>query len=267
MAGNPKTITTSSDTKIIKESEQRAPCNDRSITPDLDFNDSSDLNNITTPIDTDLPQNNQEPSSSSSTRKRSANEEANLDPNKKIKPDPDAQVDQNVNQLSTLFLFKIKPDPDAPIHQNTVQPSTVIPIIKPDPDAPVDQNTVQPSTVIPFIKPDPDGLSSSTSSTSATTTTVKIEPAVTDNNASSSSSPVTSTTTVRIVCQFGIRCYRHHEDHRREMAHPGDMDYRRPDFIPAPDTAPDCEFGAGCYRRNPQHFRGNFIQLSYESNN
>ena len=43
--------------------------------------------------------------------------------------------------------------------------------------------------------------------------------------------------------------------HRTEVAHPGDDDYRRPDFPdPSPDK-PDCQFGARCYRRNPVHFQ------------
>lgn len=38
------------------------------------------------------------------------------------------------------------------------------------------------------------------------------------------------------------------------MAHPGDYDYRRPNFPPAPAGTPACPFGESCYRRNPQHF-------------
>lgn len=43
--------------------------------------------------------------------------------------------------------------------------------------------------------------------------------------------------------------------HRAEKAHPGDADYRRPNFPPAPPNAPDCPFGNLCYRRNPLHFQ------------
>lgn len=60
---------------------------------------------------------------------------------------------------------------------------------------------------------------------------------------------------LRDSCQFGIRCYRNTPDHRQEFAHPGDTDYRRPSFPPAPPGMPNCPFGATCYRRNPDHFR------------
>lgn len=43
------------------------------------------------------------------------------------------------------------------------------------------------------------------------------------------------------------------------MAHPGDSDYRRPAYPPAPPGTPNCPFGASCYRRNPQHF----VQLQH----
>ena len=260
LAGNPDTQTTSSDSKIINKHDQShnvqfkkrndsTSSSNRSITPDLDLPEPSDLHSETLPIQSESPGNIQQPSSSCSGKKRSANEDANEDANKKKKNDEPLNINlkikfqlnqedqSNVIQTSTV-LQRIKPDPDGPVDQpSTVtpiikpdpdgpsasvdQPSTVTPIIKPDPDgpsAPVDQ----PSTAIPIIKPDPDGPSTCASSTSATT--VKTEP---DNTTSSVSSP-------RTVCQFGIRCYRHNSDHRREHAHPGDEDYRRPDFLPAP---------------------------------
>lgn len=58
----------------------------------------------------------------------------------------------------------------------------------------------------------------------------------------------------RASCNYGIRCFRRNPQHRNDMAHPGDPDYRRPDFPPAPPGMPACPFGASCYRRNPQHF-------------
>ena len=60
---------------------------------------------------------------------------------------------------------------------------------------------------------------------------------------------------VRASCQYGIRCYRATQEHRAELAHPGDADYRRPIFPGAPVDAPHCPFWAACYRRNPQHFQ------------
>lgn len=120
--------------------------------------------------------------------------------------------------------------------------------------------------------------SSSTSSTNPpsenpSTTTVKTEPGVktepvtcngtasADNSSSncstnhSASNDGSNPNNVRESCQFGIRCYRRTQEHRTEFAHPGDSDYRRPDFPPASPNAPPCPFGAGCYRRNPQHFQ------------
>ncbi|XP_050070121.1 aprataxin and PNK-like factor [Anopheles maculipalpis] len=60
---------------------------------------------------------------------------------------------------------------------------------------------------------------------------------------------------LRPSCDFGIRCYRAGQDHRSAFAHPGDLDYRRPNLPPPPPGTPMCPFGARCYRRNPQHFR------------
>lgn len=59
------------------------------------------------------------------------------------------------------------------------------------------------------------------------------------------------------ICSSEI--YRRNPAHRAEMAHPGDVDYRRPNLPNAPTGTPPCPWGAACYRRNPQHF----IQLSH----
>lgn len=77
--------------------------------------------------------------------------------------------------------------------------------------------------------------------TSSTTIVKKEEPDSTDN--------------LRASCEFGIRCYRKTIEHRRESAHPGDSDYRRPNFPPAPPGSPMCPYGPSCYRRNPDHFQ------------
>lgn len=239
MAGNTETTTTSSDSEILNKR-----------------NDSPSSSNRSTP-ELDIPQ----PSSSCSGIKRSANEDANEDTNKRmknnepelnIKPDPDAPAAQDINQ-------PIKTDFDGAASESTNQPSFVMPIIKSDPDGP-SSSTNSTSAVLPVIKSDPDGPSCSTNSTSPTT--VKSESVSGNDSTSSVSSPVTPI--IRVVCQYGIRCYRNTPDHRRNFAHPGDSDYRRPDFLPAPDTAPDCEYGASCYRRNPQHFSGKFILLNHE---
>lgn len=43
--------------------------------------------------------------------------------------------------------------------------------------------------------------------------------------------------------------------HRLEMAHPGDIDYRLPNYEQPPYGAPPCPYGINCYRRNPTHFK------------
>ena len=299
VAGNIQTLTTSSDSEERNKKNDGPSSSNPSVTglvcPEPHSTQYSDdemrfirngsplSSNRSTP-DLDTPQ----PSSSRPGEKRSASEDANENTIKKLKyiepniqPDPDAVVDQNVNQVSTM-LTVIKPDPDAEVEQNINKPFYVMPvIIKPDPDGAVDTSTNPPFIVMPVIKPDPDGASSSTNSTSVTT--VKTEPVSTNNPSSSVDTPVTPTSTVdapvtptssiaapvtptaRVVCQFGIRCYRHNSEHRSLLAHPGDSDYRRPDFVAAPADAPDCEYGAACYRRNPQHFSGEFIRLIYDS--
>lgn len=93
------------------------------------------------------------------------------------------------------------------------------------------------------IKPDPD---SSTNQSLSTSTNVKQEPAD-----SSNAKPIAT----RSSCDHGIRCFRQNAEHRRDYAHPGDNDYRRPDFPPAVPGAPRCPYWAACYRRNPDHFR------------
>ncbi|XP_002069922.3 aprataxin and PNK-like factor [Drosophila willistoni] len=73
----------------------------------------------------------------------------------------------------------------------------------------------------------------------------------TANNASA----VVSSSTIRPSCRFGIRCYRRNPAHRSAEAHPGDDDYRRPDYPEPPLGTPACPFGNLCYRRNPVHFQ------------
>lgn len=52
-----------------------------------------------------------------------------------------------------------------------------------------------------------------------------------------------------------ILTYRRNLEHRAEQAHPGDSDYRRPNYDDPPAGTPPCPFGANCYRRNPEHFK------------
>ncbi|XP_055379039.1 aprataxin and PNK-like factor [Condylostylus longicornis] len=62
-------------------------------------------------------------------------------------------------------------------------------------------------------------------------------------------------TSQRISCKFGIKCYRQNPVHRVEEAHPGDLDYRRPEYPEPPKGTPICPYGNFCYRRNPVHFQ------------
>ncbi|KAL5284412.1 hypothetical protein ACFFRR_006606 [Megaselia abdita] len=65
-----------------------------------------------------------------------------------------------------------------------------------------------------------------------------------------------ASSSTRDSCKYGVKCYRRgNPSHNREMAHPGDSDYRRPDFPDPPKGTPPCPFGMNCYRRNPVHFQ------------
>lgn len=59
----------------------------------------------------------------------------------------------------------------------------------------------------------------------------------------------------RPCCRYGIKCYRQNASHRETEAHPGDRDYKLPDYPPPPPGCPQCPYGAACYRRNPAHFQ------------
>lgn len=59
----------------------------------------------------------------------------------------------------------------------------------------------------------------------------------------------------RPCCRFGIKCYRQNASHRDIEAHPGDPDYKLPDYPKPPSGTPQCPYGATCYRRNPVHFQ------------
>lgn len=89
-------------------------------------------------------------------------------------------------------------------------------------------------------------------------TTVKIEPSGDTSVAASPAAAAAAAPPVvplRTSCNYGCKCYRRNLQHRNDMAHPGDPDYRRPNYPEAPAGAPDCPFGAQCYRREPNHFR------------
>lgn len=200
------------------------------ITPDItDINDhlkiavniGSSSSTQTNSVNATAPSTNNLPSTSTeqSNRKRLL-EENNHDEeqNKKLK---DMSSNESGNSVDATLITTIKPDPDA-------QPSTI-------PTAasiPVDTSKV---------KTDPDAVPSSSN--------VKTEP---DSTVKAKSSEPPH---LRSSCDFGVGCYRTTGEHRCKLAHPSDLDYRRPYFPPAPTEAPFCPYGSSCYRRNPDHFR------------
>lgn len=108
--------------------------------------------------------------------------------------------------------------------------------IKPDPDSSEASSSVPAANLpsVSSIKTEPeDNPNQPTSSTTGTTNEselpnaeqnpVKIEP-------NDDSSSCQRTSNLRPSCEFGIRCYRLTDEHRREYAHPMDDDYRRPNF-------------------------------------
>lgn len=128
----------------------------------------------------------------------------------------DSSVVPQSNDSSTL-LNNIKSDPD----NNSTEIS--------DQQKSADQNTATTSTIKTESTENNDQHpSSSNSDTKVDTSTVKKE----DNPDNSSCQQQA----VRPSCEFGIRCYRMTDDHRREYAHPMDNDYRRPNFPAAPQN-------------------------------
>lgn len=122
-------------------------------------------------------------------------------------------------------------------------PSTSV-TIKPDPDS-TNSNQQSNSTMpsVSNVKQEPDSSS------------VKTEPASNNPQQPPPPPPPAPQPISRRSCDFGVRCFRHTPEHRREFAHPGEVDYRRPAYPPAVPNSPRCPFWESCYRRNPDHFR------------
>lgn len=127
-------------------------------------------------------------------------------------------------------------------------------------------SSVLSKQIVIKTEPDEHSAASAAPSVSPASEVIKAEPvliSIADATISTSTAialPTTAAPTAgtnspqRASCNYGIRCFRRNPQHRNDMAHPGDPDYRRPDFPPAPPGMPACPFGASCYRRNPQHF-------------
>lgn len=179
----------------------------------------------------DLPNENkpQEVSSSSSSnfvenRKRSHTSQEN---------DNSASSDMNDDFNDDAKKPKIEPILD----ENVASTSSLeTPTIKPDPDSTNKQTPNSPTPSVSNVKQEPDSSS------------LKTE----DNSPNASNQQHSA---IRQSCDFGVRCFRHTAEHRRDFAHPGDSDYRRPTYPPAAPNSPRCPFWAACYRRNPDHFR------------
>ncbi|XP_070494081.1 aprataxin and PNK-like factor isoform X2 [Chironomus tepperi] len=251
-------------TQLLRE-EYEAPDLELLETPDLEGRETPDLERTPSPDNLRPPEGFQYNQGnafvvqavSSSSRKRSldnSGETENIGI-KKIKQISSAQVpssttSESVQQTTSDSSYVVPQSSDT-------NNSTLLINIKHDPDSTnmnkpqqntKDQNISTSST----IKTEPtenndQQPSSSNADVKVDTSTVKKE----DNlNNSSCQQP-----SVRPSCEFGIRCYRMTDEHRREYAHPMDNDYRRPNFPPAPLNAPRCPYWDSCYRRNPEHFR------------
>ncbi|XP_053673988.1 aprataxin and PNK-like factor [Anopheles nili] len=173
---------------------------------------------------------------------------SNKDPNDSMLPAEDSSKRKHEADTS-------EDNTKRPREASDDQPSTssavpqAYPSVKPDPDSSSTGGMALPVT----IKPDPDNVPSDSNSNQVT---IKPEPDGSNSNAGISTlNSVGNVSVIRPSCDFGIRCYRGGSDHRAMLAHPGDLDYRRPNFPPAPPGSPLCPFGVRCYRRNPQHFR------------
>lgn len=160
----------------------------------------------------------------------------------------------------------VKPDPDGPVATPTPQSSNSSkPVVKGE--------TLKLKSEAESSKPNPASSTPSPNQASIAPAVAFIvptpirpanQPAAAPNAnqpaaASSSGQPAAASTagqpSIRSSCQYGIGCYNRDHDHRRDLAHPYDIDYRRPEFPQADANTPRCPFWDRCYRRNPAHFQ------------
>ncbi|KAL7730257.1 hypothetical protein ACLKA6_016521 [Drosophila palustris] len=165
----------------------------------------------------------------------------------KVDEEPSKDAMQSSNNIAVPVTIKTEPVEDCASQSsnNVAAPVTIK-------TEPVEENASP--AIDSSSAPEP-----STSLNDAPVVVVKTEPSSdvaavivkTDPAADSS----VSSSTMRPSCRFGIRCYRRNPAHRSAEAHPGDSDYRRPNFPTPPLGTPACPFGNSCYRRNPVHFQ------------
>ncbi|XP_016979267.1 aprataxin and PNK-like factor [Drosophila rhopaloa] len=160
------------------------------------------------------------------------NSEAENSPNKRIKSgDP---VVLTISESNPNSLVKIKTEPADEVAGDEADPSA---------------ETSSSDTAVQ-VKAEPTDNGNSPAAAM-----VKTEPTNSDSNGQATTDSSVSSSSTRTSCRFGIRCYRRNPAHRSAEAHPGDLDYRRPDFPEPPLGTPACPYGNACYRRNPVHFQ------------
>lgn len=208
--------------------------------------------------------NNQVPStSSSSANDPTDNQNAMCPLHGQIKTEP-IDLDENEAQpMQTTDAVAIKIEPD--LEHNCIHCSSNVPVKSEIKEEPANNG---------------DGIPTSSNEVPA--------PSNDQSVASSNDQPVeqqAERSTRRECCRHGVRCYRwnlnqmnlllrfyqlffvlyffrRNPAHRAEEAHPGDTDYRLPDYPDPPLGAPQCPFLDRCYRRNPIHFQ----QFSHKTN-
>ncbi|XP_017067801.2 aprataxin and PNK-like factor isoform X2 [Drosophila eugracilis] len=158
---------------------------------------------------------------------------------------PSEALDSNSENLETDTSPIKRMKSEEPLVSVKDEPNTDTPVkIKSEPVDDVDEPATSSDTI--QVKTEPTTNRNSPAA-------IKTEP--TNSSAQAAVDSSVSSSSTRISCRFGIRCYRRNPAHRSAEAHPGDQDYRRPNFPDPPLGTPACPFGNACYRRNPVHFQ------------
>jgi aprataxin and PNK-like factor len=160
-------------------------------------------------------------------RKRSLSQEDESIDTKKMKPSSPTTSTQPSSSQPASSTTSAQPSSTSEVPVNPPDSAAALtPSIKPDPDS-TEQTSADPNlpstSTNGVVKPDPDAVKTEAVDNNSTTCQSNSVPPP----APASAQPV------RPSCEFGIRCYRLTDDHRRAYAHPMDNDYRRPPFPPA----------------------------------
>lgn len=205
-----------------------------------------DLNSSRTPSPENLVSSNQsEAAVSSTSRKRSLNSSnKETDDSKKIKtsdlnePQPSSSKENELVSTSTVNIL-----PQSVLANDSIPNIR----IKPDPDSTESFSENSNKTETDNKTKNSNELSNQPSCSTTSNIVVKTEQGVNVKVENSDIEPSQATEqeqagqapSNRPSCEFGIRCFRHGDDHRREYAHPSEVDYRRPNF---PKASSDCKF-------------------------